>query len=62
MGKEYAQKFLAKFSRLFRASGRWAQAPASLLAWCFDRILFLVNGSKHSPLSSASEIADRRLP
>lgn len=42
MGKEYAQKFLAKFSRLFRASGRWAQAPASLLAWCFDHISPLV--------------------
>lgn len=26
MGKEYAQKFLVRFSRLFRASGCWAQA------------------------------------
>lgn len=63
MGKEYAQKFLAKFSRLFRASGGWAQAAASLLAWCFDHILLVVNGSKHSPPPPfASEITDRRLP
>lgn len=37
-GKEYAQKLLVKFSRLFRASGWSAQASASLLAWCFDHI------------------------